>query len=284
MLTNIRKLFIISRPISWPNTAYPFAAAFIITGGSLDVTFWLAAIYFLIHYNLLMYGINDVFDYESDIRNPRKGGLEGAVEQKAFHPVIVWSAVLANVPFLLYLLLTGTLASSIILALLVFFVLAYSMAGLRFKEIPLLDSITSSIHFVGPMIFALVLTGFEASYVPFVLAFFLWGAASHAFGAVQDIIPDREGKLASIATVLGASATTRIVLILYIVASVIIIAQGWPALIVGLAGLVYATNVLPYYNITDATSHLANRGWRRFIWLNLFSGFVITMTLIVNSL
>lgn len=284
MFSAIHKLFIISRPISWPNTAYPFAAAFLVTGGSLDMTFWVATLFFLIPYNLLMYGINDVFDYESDIRNPRKGGLEGAIEQKAFHPVIVWASVLSCLPFVAYLLTVGTLLSNIVFVSLIFFVLAYSMAGLRFKEIPVLDSITSSIHFVGPMIFALVLTGFEARYIPFVVAFFLWGAASHAFGAVQDVIPDREGKLASIATVLGASATTRIVLILYIASSVLIITQGWPALIVGLAGLIYAANVLPFYTITDASSHQANRGWRRFIWLNLFTGFVITITLIVNSL
>lgn len=282
MFSNLKKLFVISRPVSWPNTAYPFAAAYLVTGGAFDLTFWVATLYFLIPYNLLMYGVNDVFDYESDIRNPRKGGLEGAVEQKAFHPVIVWTAALSNIPFILYLLATGTIASAIVFVILLFFVLAYSLAGLRFKEIPVLDSVTSSIHFVGPMIFAMVLTGFEAQYIPYIVAFFLWGAASHAFGAVQDINPDRQGGLASIATVLGASATTRIVLMLYIIASVIVIMQGWPALVVGCAGLIYAANVLPYYSITDATSAASNRGWRRFIWLNLFTGFVITITLLVS--
>lgn len=270
--------------MSWPNTAYPFAAAYLVTGGSFDATFWIATFYFLIPYNLLMYGVNDVFDYESDIRNPRKGGIEGAVEQKAFHPVILWSAIVSNIPFIIYLLAVGSFTSNIVFGLLVFFVLAYSAASLRFKEIPILDSVTSSIHFVGPMVFAMVLTGFEAHYIPYVAAFFLWGAASHAFGAVQDIIPDREGRLASVATVLGASATTRIVLLLYIAASVIIITQGWPALVVGLTGLIYAANVLPYYEITDKTSHLANKGWRRFIWLNLFTGFVITLTLLIAYL
>lgn len=283
MLNSLKKLFVISRPISWPNTAYPFAAAYLVTGGSFDTTFWVATLYFLIPYNLLMYGVNDVFDYESDIRNPRKGGLEGAVEQKAFHPVILWASVLSNIPFIVYLLSVGTFTSNIVFTLLVFFVLAYSMAGLRFKEIPVLDSITSSIHFVGPMIFALILTGFESHYIPYVLAFFLWGAASHAFGAVQDIIPDRQGNLSSIATVLGASATTRIVLLLYITASVLVMTQGWPATIVGIAGLIYAANVLPYYNVTDASSQQTNRGWRRFIWLNLFTGFVITMTLLGSA-
>lgn len=129
----------------------------------------IATFYFLVPYNLLMYGVNDVFDYESDIRNPRKGGIEGAVEQKAFHPVILWSAILSNVPFLVYLFTVGSVAANIVLAVLVFFVLAYSLVGLRFKEVPVLDSVTSSIHFVGPMVYAMVLTGIEPSYAPYTL-------------------------------------------------------------------------------------------------------------------
>lgn len=227
-----------------------------------------------------MYGINDIFDYESDIRNPRKGGLEGAREQKAFHPVIAVSAIATNIPFIAYLLLTGTATSNIILIGLLFFVLAYSVAGLRFKEIPVLDSVTSSIHFVGPMIYAMVSTGFASDYIPYVAAFFLWGMASHAFGAVQDIIPDRHGGLASIATVLGARSTTRIVFLLYVTASILLLVQGWPAAVIGIVGLSYAANVSPYLSVTDSTSARTNKGWRRFIWLNLFTGFAVTMVLI----
>lgn len=284
MLSKLKKLFVISRPISWPNTAYPFAAGYLITGGTLDPTFFVATLYFLIPYNLLMYGVNDVFDYESDIRNPRKGGIEGAREQKAFHSTIIWAAIITNVPFLLWLFINGTLISNIVLVIIVFFVLAYSVAGLRFKEIPILDSITSSIHFVGPLVFAVALTGFSPAYIPYIVAFFLWGAASHAFGAVQDIIPDREGKLASIATVLGARLTTRLVFALYIISSIIVIIQGFPAAIVGVTGLIYAVNVFPYLNITDKTSGIANKAWRRFIWLNLIAGFIITMVLIYIAL
>ena len=66
-----RTLFVSSRPLSWVNTAFPFAAAYVLTAG-VDITLVIGAIYFLIPYNLAMYGINDVFDYESDLRNPRK--------------------------------------------------------------------------------------------------------------------------------------------------------------------------------------------------------------------
>lgn len=284
MLSNIKKLLLISRPISWPNTAYPFGAAYLIGGGLVDPIFWVGALYFLIPYNLLMYGVNDVFDYESDIRNPRKGGLEGAKEQKAFHPIIIWAAILSNIPFVIYLLINGTVAANSVLSIIIFFVVAYSVKGLRFKEIPVLDSVTSSIHFVGPMVYALIFTGFSPAYLPFVIAFFLWGAASHAFGAVQDIIPDRKGGLKSIATIFGARTTLYLVVVSYIAASTIVIWQGWPAAIVGAAGLAYVINAALYLSVNDKTSGLTNAGWRRFIWLNLFVGFVITMVLLAEYL
>ena len=284
MLEKVKKLAVISRPISWPNTAFPFGAALLVTGGEINALFWVGVLYFLIPYNLLMYGINDVFDYESDMRNPRKGGIEGAKEQKSLHPLILTSATLANIPFLAYLLLQGTWAANSILLAVVFFVVAYSAKGLRFKEVPVLDSITSSIHFVGPMVYAMVLTGFEPSYWPYIVAFFLWGAASHAFGAVQDIIPDREGKLASIATVFGARLTTRLVFVMYIAASVLVATQGLLPALVGAAGILYALNVLPYLSVTDQTSGATNKGWRRFIWLNLITGFIVTMTLLVPAI
>src|SRR3989344_1843531 len=283
MLNSLKKLFVISRPISWPNTAYPFAAGYLVSGGSIDAVFIVATLYFLIPYNLLMYGVNDVFDYESDIRNPRKGGIEGAREQKAFHPIIMWSALLTNIPFVGYLLVAGTLLSAATLLIVIFFVVAYSIAKLRFKEIPVLDSITSSIHFVGPLVYALSVTGFSAEQFPYVVAFFLWGIASNAFGAVQDIIPDREGNLASIATVFGARWTVRVVFVFYLISAGLIASQGIPGLIVGIAGLLYAANIVPYLHITDKTSGIANIAWRRFIWLNLVTGFVITMVLIATE-
>jgi 4-hydroxybenzoate polyprenyltransferase len=280
MLEKTKKLFFISRPISWPNTAYPFAAGYLVSGGSVDALFFIATLYFLGPYNLLMYGVNDVFDYESDIRNPRKGGIEGMKEQKSLHPTIMKAVVITNRPFIFALLLLGTVVSAAVLALVIFLVVAYSVKGLRFKERPVLDSITSSMHFVGPLLFALSLTGFAQVALPYVVAFFLWGVASHAFGAVQDIIPDREGKLASVATVFGAKLTMQFSFILYCLAAGIIALQVFPINIVGALGLLYAANIASYLKLTDNHSGKANAPWRRFISINLFVGFVVTMVIL----
>lgn len=283
-MNTLLRLALVSRPISWINTAYPFAAGYLVSGGAANATLILATLYFLIPYNLLMYGVNDVFDYESDIRNPRKGGIEGMREQRKFHPTILIAAVIANIPPLVWLFATGSLTAGITLAVLTFFVIAYSAPVLRFKERPVLDSITSSIHFVGPLVYALALTQFTPAAWTIVASFFLWGIASHAFGAVQDIIPDRAGGLSSIATWLGAKTTMRAVIGLYALAAVILILQGGLTTLVGLAALTYVGNAWPYRSITDSTSGDANRGWRRFIWLNLFTGFIVTLTLIGSQL
>ena len=280
-LQTIKKLFWISRPISWPNTAYPFAVGYLLTGGNVDLTFILGTLYFLGPYNLLMYGINDVFDYESDIKNPRKGGVEGMREERAFHPTVVKAAILTNAPFLLYLLIAGDWAARLTLVIVAFSVVAYSLKGLRFKEKPVIDSITSSLHFVGPLLFALALHDFPTNAWGFVIAFFLWGMASHAFGAVQDIVPDKKGGIASIATFLGAQPTIIFAYLLYCAAAIVVCLQSNIYILVGLVGILYCFNIAPYLRVTDSTSASVNKAWKRFLKLNYFAGFVITMVILV---
>lgn len=280
-------IFWSSRPISWINTAYPFAATYLMVERKIDLTLIIGTLFFLIPYNLLMYGVNDVFDYESDLRNPRKGGIEGALLPKEIHRTILWSAVLSCLPFVIYLLAVGTLGSGLWLLLFIFTVIAYSAKHLRFKEKPVLDSITSASHFVGPMVFALALTGQNLNsptISAIIIAFTLWGMASHAFGAVQDVRADREGGISSIATYFGARNTTRVALVMYLAAGFYLLTLGWPTNLVAIAAIPYVGILIPHLNITDETCESANRGWRRFIYLNFFAGFVVTMMLIYTSL
>lgn len=282
----IRHLFVSSRPLSWINTAYPFALAYLLLARPVDpLVLVVGTLYFLVPYNLAMYGINDVFDYESDLRNPRKGGVEGAVLAPAFHRPTLLAAAITNVPFLVVLVLLGGPASWLVLLISVFAVVAYSAPVLRFKERPVLDSITSSTHFVSPAVYAVALAGFapDARTVLLLAAFFCWGMASHAFGAVQDVPSDREAGIGSVATVLGARATVVLAAVLYLAAGVFAACSGWPTALAGLLAVPYLAMVLPFAGVTDATAERANRGWRRFLAINYGAGFAVTMLAIVAS-
>lgn len=281
----IRTLFVASRPLSWINTAYPFAAVYVLTTGRIDVSLVVGTIFFLVPYNLAMYGVNDVFDYESDLANPRKGGAEGAKLPPRLHRATLVSAAVLAVPFVVALVILGAQQpmSWAVLAVSLFTVLAYSVRGLRFKEIPVLDSITSSTHFVMPALFALALAGttITPAIVLTMVAFFCWGMASHAFGAVQDIVPDRDAGIGSIATVFGAAATVRIAVALWAVAGILMLFVPWPANLAAIAALPYIISVAPYLNVDDAHSGTANRAWRRFLAINYAVGFAVTLLLIL---
>ncbi|GAA2871754.1 prenyltransferase [Paenarthrobacter ilicis] len=273
-----------SRPVSWINTAYPFAAAMLLTTREIDWVLVVGTFYFLIPYNLAMYGINDVFDYESDLKNPRKGGMEGALLQPRLHKPMLWLAAITNVPFLLVLAFAGGPAAWISLAVSAFAVVAYSAAGLRFKERPVLDSLTSSTHFVSPAVVGLALAGADVTpgLVILLVAFFLWGMAAHAFGAVQDIEPDRQAGIGSIATVIGARRTVRLAVVLWLVAGLAMLATPWPGPLAAIIAVPYIINCARHWNVTDTTAAGTNAAWRRFIWLNYGSGFLVTLIFILQ--
>ncbi|WP_228484787.1 prenyltransferase [Microbacterium cremeum] len=277
-----RQLLLASRPVSWVNTAFPFAAAYLLATREVDTALVVGTLFFLVPYNLAMYGINDVFDYESDIRNPRKGGAHGAVLDPRVHRLTLWAAGLACAPFIVFLVSIGSPASWVVLGVSLLAVVFYSAPPLRLKERPFADSVTSSIHFFSPAVYGLVLAGAVWTWqlIAVIGAFALWGIASHAFGAVQDIVADREAGISSIATVLGARRTVLFSLWCYAGAGITMLLTAWPGPLAAVVAVAYLATVWPYRALRDSEAASATAGWRRFLWLNQLSGFLVTLLLL----
>jgi 4-hydroxybenzoate polyprenyltransferase len=279
---SIKEVLATSRPFSWLNTAVPFFVGFVISSGNLSLACIVGTIYFTFFYNYLMYGVNDIFDYESDIKNPRKNSIEGGLVDKSKHKTMFYLIILFNVPFIIYMLWTGNLQSNITLILIIFFAFSYSAKPFRFKEVPILDSINSSLHFVLPLVFGVFYAGSTNLPWPAIIAFFSWGAASQALGAIPDIKPDREAGISSIATKLGAKFTNNYSLILYSVCCLIVAIFYFPwGLLASAILLVYPLNVLFFKKYkSDAKSSEYQRAWKNFIWLNLIVGFWLSQLLL----
>jgi 4-hydroxybenzoate polyprenyltransferase/glycosyltransferase involved in cell wall biosynthesis len=281
-LKKLSQILAASRPISWVNTAFPFAIAFLLSGGQLDQIFWAGLVYFLLPYNLLVYGVNDIYDYESDLKNPRKGSLEGSIVAPQARGAL-WAAIIAtNLVSLAWL---GSLVGQngkIVLILTVILAVTYSLKGLRFKEIPVLDSINSSFHFVLPAVLGFVVSPQATiAWLP-TIAFFLWGMASHALGAIQDIIPDRAANIRSIATQWGARRTIRFSFWLYVASATLTAIVYLPSsLMAGLLVAIYALNAAMFLKYSsDAQSKQFRRAWTNFMWLNGVVGFWLTQLIL----
>jgi 4-hydroxybenzoate polyprenyltransferase len=276
----LRDLLEASRPLSWVNTALPFAAAAYAALRGVDLAVALGFLYFLVPFNLLMYGVNDIFDYASDVTNPRKRSAEGGLLPPDRRRATWIAVAVTNVPVLVAIALVAPPAGTAVVLLAAVAAVVYSAPPLRTKERPLLDSLTSSSHFVLPAIAGFLVGGMPAAGIPWplVAAFFAWGIASHAVGAIQDIAYDRAAGIGSIATTAGPRATAWLAFACYGLATVIPLAYGPLGIIAALALAPYL--LLPLSILCDPREAQARRAWRSFLGLNFLAGFVLTQALL----
>ena len=148
----ILRLLYISRPVLWINTVGPATIGMWLAGdlfawGALPVLLWLT-----LPFNLLIYGVNDVFDQETDAKNPRKGSLEGArIDRSEVSPVVL-GVILTNAPVLIYAFLFVPISALAWMLLYALLFLGYSVPPARFKARPYLDSLSNAAYAL-PLVF-----------------------------------------------------------------------------------------------------------------------------------
>ncbi len=164
----------------------------------------LFATYFLFPGNLLIYGVNDIFDYETDKLNPKKQGYEELVRPE--DRMSLWMAIgITHLPYI-FALFSFEAHALLFLGAFLFFSLGYSVPPIRAKARPYFDSLFNVLY-VFPAFFAFALAGGGLPAWHVVFASWLWVMAMHAFSAVPDIASDTSAQVRTIATSLGAKNT-----------------------------------------------------------------------------
>jgi 4-hydroxybenzoate polyprenyltransferase len=197
----IWRLFHISRPVLWINTVGPATIGTWLSGDLWRWDFLPILLWLTLPFNLLIYGVNDVFDRETDAKNPRKGTLEGA-RIRPGEARLIWIGVLfTNLPFLIYFVLSLPFGAIFWMLLYVLLFISYSVPPARFKARPYLDSL-SNVAYAFPLVFTPL--ALSASPVwPAAVGLMAWSAAKHTFDAVQDVDEDRKVGIETTAVRLG---------------------------------------------------------------------------------
>lgn len=198
----LRRLFYISRPVLWVNTVGPAVVGMWLAGGlwsweALPILLWLT-----LPFNLLIYGVNDIFDRETDAENPRKGSLEGARISEREVGRIRLGVLATNLPFLAYFFFATGASAFVWMLLYAALFVGYSAPPARFKARPFLDSLSNAAY-AFPLVFVPLALGAEVVW-PAALGLMAWSAAKHTFDAVQDIEEDRRSGIHTTAVRLGA--------------------------------------------------------------------------------
>lgn len=218
---NIKNVLKISRPHFWLYELGTFAIGVLI-GFGLETNIYMVlfyGLYFLLPANILIYGINDIFDYETDKLNPKKVEYEELVTPDKHRKLYLW-IIFSNLPFLIGLFFLPFKAI-LFFILFLFFAVFYSAKPIRAKSKPFLDSFMSAGHYVATGVFAFYLTGGQNLSYWGVLAGILWAMAMHAYSAVPDIASDKGAGIATVATFLGRNKTIFFCTLLYVFSAIL---------------------------------------------------------------
>lgn len=268
------RLVYVSRPVLWINTIGTAVVGVWLTGDlwrweALPIILWLT-----LPFNLLIYGVNDLFDRETDAQNPRKGTLEGArVEPWEIKP-IAWGVLIANLPFVAYFALTLPLAAVGWMLLYALVFVGYSVPPARFKSRPYLDSLSNAAY-AFPLVFTPLALG-EAPIWPAAVGLMAWSAAKHTFDAVQDIEEDRKAGIQTTAVALGPRGVVLWSGVLWAVATVLFALVNLPVAAVNavIAGaLLYALS-------RDPRPHTGHRLYKYSIGFPYVAGTVAGVQLV----
>ena len=201
----LRRLLTISRPVLWVNTIGTtvvgmWLAGFLWTPAIIPILIWVT-----FPFNLLIYGINDIFDQETDNINARKGGYEGAkIYPKEVVPIWV-TVIVTNVPFLIYFAITLPWQATAWMVAYSLFFTFYSAPPLRFKARKYLDALSNT-DYAFPLAFVPLALGVEPNWW-LVAGLMAWSIAKHAYDAIQDIPQDSDTGIITTAVHLGAKNT-----------------------------------------------------------------------------
>lgn len=277
----LQRIISISRPRFWiyefGTFAFGVLASFTPFQDMVSFPLVFFGLYFLIPANILIYGINDIFDYETDKLNPKKVAYEELLEPKDQKKVWRWIAW-TNIPFVIASFFLP-LPAMISFFAFIFFASFYSATPIRAKARPFFDALFSASHYIATGVFGYHLLGGSSFPTLGVIAGILWAVAMHAYSAVPDIKADGDAKLKTVATTLGAKTTLVLCLILYGTSAYL------GSTVLGFGVLVYGA---VYVSLMIASLRRVQRDgsgifklYTYFPTINLIAGAVMTISLLL---
>lgn len=278
---NLKKIILISRPRFWIYELGTFLFG-VLAGANIqqnifDPIILIYGFYFLLPANILIYGINDIYDYETDKLNPKKNLYEELLTPTE-HKHIWRSIAITTIPFIFTSLFIPK-SAFLFFCIFIFFAVFYSAKPIRAKTKPFFDSFFSAGHYIATGIFGYYLNGGGAFPYEGVLAGMLWAIAMHAYSAVPDIHADSEAKMQTIATKLGGLKTLILCMFLYLGSA--IFAYKILGITGALCGFVYIFLMgisIKKRNNPDGLFHI----YTFFPYINMIIGMVITIVFLLQ--
>jgi 4-hydroxybenzoate polyprenyltransferase len=133
----------VSRPIIWPVLPLVYALGLTAAHAEWSAAALVQMAMLTFPMNLVGCGLNDIYDYESDRRSPRRRAVWGAVVRKKDRPLVFRAVLFAMPPIVIAAAATRNWDNIVATVSLLLVAWLYSVPSLRLKERPPLDSLAN---------------------------------------------------------------------------------------------------------------------------------------------
>lgn len=239
-------------------------------------SFFLTLIYFIFPANLYLYGINDLYDHDTDKFNIKKLGRENILslsKLKIIKKLAVVSIIFSTIMFFIQPTFPAKLTFLTFLLLSYF----YSTPPVRFKARPYFDFL-SNILYLMPGLVGYFQNNNNLFDFKYLVAAASWIFAMHLFSAIPDISADKKANLKTTATVLGEKKSLYLVLLLWFTTALLIMVSSVPIFLKTMS-LIYPA--IPIYLLSNKLKNIKQIYWK-FPLINMLCGFVLFIYLFLN--
>jgi 4-hydroxybenzoate polyprenyltransferase len=203
----------VSRPGLWFATLWLYLLP---TSQMTDIyqswIFWYGLFYVCFPLNFLVYGWNDIVDYETDALNPRKDsfwfGARGSKEQLQ----VLWRAIaFSQLLFFPVLIWVGGWKVGLFLLIFILINGLYNLPERGLRSHPPLE-LLCQVGYLLAVPLSIWVNQLDGLPWQTYLYLFLFAMQSHIMGEVMDIVPDRKAGRKTTGTVLGTKRTKLLII------------------------------------------------------------------------
>lgn len=223
MKLTLEEVFFLSRPRFWMYVLGTFLVG-VISSGNLflyddTTTILLIAfgLFFSLPANVFIYGVNDIYDYQTDIYNDKKIKYESLLNLEKHRSLWIIIVILL-IPFVPLFFMVNV-PTKLALALFFFTGLFYSATPVRAKSKPPLDVLFSAIIYVSPALVGFFITGNTNIQWFAVLGALIWAFGMQTYSAIPDIEADKKAGVNTMAIMLGEKKALWFCFIAYLISA-----------------------------------------------------------------
>ncbi|TXT54526.1 MAG: conserved membrane protein of unknown function [Candidatus Thorarchaeota archaeon] len=236
----------------------------------MDSYFIAHLFYFMIPANILLYGVNDISDKDTDMFNPKKDEKEYRAAERdklKLYTLVALSFIygfvlMAFQPDITAILLFASWMSLSIM---------YSVKPFRFKAVPILDFASNFLYVIPALLAYYQVTSIIPPPLPLLAAFF-WTSAMQLFSAIPDIEADTKADIKTTAVIMGKRLSLILCFIFWLLFAIILtfMAPWYPPWYAPWNLMMFIYPLIPLYLLIQPSVSVEKSYWYFPIYTGIF--------------